>query len=195
MNYYLDTEFTGLHKNTTLISLALVSEKGDYFYAEFTDYDKSQLNDWLSQNVIANLIINSLEDMVWQSGNNLKIKGDKILVCNALKRWFKNQIHKVHSKQPFQIWTDVGSYDWVLFQDLFGGAMQMPSHINYIPFDIAQTFAQLKINADCDRILFLKENNIDLPIEINQHNALFDARITKMCHQVLQQKINHGKNY
>ena len=37
---FLDTEFTGLHKNTTLISLGLVSECGKTFYAEFTDYDQ-----------------------------------------------------------------------------------------------------------------------------------------------------------
>ena len=52
---FLDTEFTGLHKNTTLISAGLVSECGKTFYAEFSDYDKSQINDWLQDNVIKNL--------------------------------------------------------------------------------------------------------------------------------------------
>jgi hypothetical protein len=34
---FLDTEFTGLHQNTTLIS-GLIADTGD-IYAELTDYD------------------------------------------------------------------------------------------------------------------------------------------------------------
>ena len=55
---FLDTEFTGLHKNTTLISLGITSEFGDSFYAEFTDYDRESIeNDkWIQYNVINNLV-------------------------------------------------------------------------------------------------------------------------------------------
>ena len=58
---FFDTEFTGLHQNTTLISIGLISECGKTFYSEFTDYDKSQLDDWLQENVINNLIIQDTE--------------------------------------------------------------------------------------------------------------------------------------
>ena len=53
---FFDTEFTGLHQNTTLISIGLISECGKTFYAELTDYDKTQLDDWLNENVISNLL-------------------------------------------------------------------------------------------------------------------------------------------
>ena len=49
---YFDCEFTGLHQNTTLISIGLVSERGNYFYAEFTDYNKDQVNDWIREEEI-----------------------------------------------------------------------------------------------------------------------------------------------
>lgn len=42
---FFDTEFTGLHKNTTLISIGIVSECGCKFYAELTDYDKTQIDE------------------------------------------------------------------------------------------------------------------------------------------------------
>jgi hypothetical protein len=48
---FFDTEFTGLHQNTTLISIGLISECGKEFYAELTDYDVTQIDDWLKQNV------------------------------------------------------------------------------------------------------------------------------------------------
>ena len=54
---FFDTEFTGLHKNTTLISIGLISECGKTFYAEFWDYDKTQIDEWLQTNVLDNLIL------------------------------------------------------------------------------------------------------------------------------------------
>ena len=55
MNVYFDTEFTGLHKGTTLISIGLIASNGKKFYAEIVDYDRSQVNDWIKENVINNL--------------------------------------------------------------------------------------------------------------------------------------------
>ena len=51
---FLDTEFTGLHKNTTLISLGITSEFGDSLYVEFTDYNRDSIeNDkWIQYKVI-----------------------------------------------------------------------------------------------------------------------------------------------
>ena len=43
MKIFYDSEFTGLHQKTTLISFALISESGEQFYVELTDYDKSQI--------------------------------------------------------------------------------------------------------------------------------------------------------
>lgn len=42
LKVYYDAEFTGLNRNTDLISIGLVSEYGNYFYAEFIDYDKTR---------------------------------------------------------------------------------------------------------------------------------------------------------
>lgn len=44
MKVFFDTEFTGLHQKTTLISIGLISEDGKTFYAELTDYDQTQVD-------------------------------------------------------------------------------------------------------------------------------------------------------
>ena len=54
---FFDTEFTGLHQNTSLISIGLISEDGKEFYAEVSDFDKTQVNEWLEENVIKNLYV------------------------------------------------------------------------------------------------------------------------------------------
>ena len=41
MKLFFDTEFTGLRKDTELISIGIIAESGDVFYAEITDYDPS----------------------------------------------------------------------------------------------------------------------------------------------------------
>ena len=40
MKIFFDTEFTGLYKNTELISIGLIAENGYTFYGEITNYDK-----------------------------------------------------------------------------------------------------------------------------------------------------------
>lgn len=40
--YFFDTEFTGLRKDTTLISIGIVSDTGDRFYAELDATVKEQ---------------------------------------------------------------------------------------------------------------------------------------------------------
>ena len=57
MNLYFDTEFTGLHKDTTLISLGIIADNDERFYAEFTDYDRNQCDNWIKKNVIKNLFL------------------------------------------------------------------------------------------------------------------------------------------
>ena len=49
---FFDCEFTGLHQKTELISIALISECEKTFYAEFTDFDINQIDEWLQENVI-----------------------------------------------------------------------------------------------------------------------------------------------
>lgn len=52
MKIFFDTEFTGLHKDTTIVSIGMITEDGKQFYAEFTDYDSKQCNDWIQANVL-----------------------------------------------------------------------------------------------------------------------------------------------
>jgi len=44
MKIFFDSEFTGLHQKTTLISIGLISEDDRYFYYECIDYDKDHVD-------------------------------------------------------------------------------------------------------------------------------------------------------
>ena len=167
MKIYFDTEFTGLHKNTTLISIGLISEKGDAFYAEFNDYDKTQIDEWLQENVINNLTIPNEYDK--QLINTFK--GNKQYIKEKLQIWLSQF-------DDIEIWSDCLAYDWVLFSDIFGHAFNIPKNIYYIPFDICTLFKLKGINPDINREEFAG-------IEGNKHNALHDAKIIKACYEQL----------
>ena len=110
MKIFFDTEFTGLHKNTTLISVGCVAEDGRTFYAELTDYDKKQCDDWIKENVIRHLTLDKHE--------HLELYGSDTTVCGG-KEFVKNEFQKWLSEyKDVQFVSDVCHYDMVLLIDI-----------------------------------------------------------------------------
>ena len=76
---YFDCEFTGLQKETDLISIGLVDAEGKTFYAEFTDYRKEliQDKDWFEEHIFNNLKHPDtvLEGDNWIGANATILKG------------------------------------------------------------------------------------------------------------------------
>lgn len=197
---FLDTEFTGLHQRTTLISMALYADDDTYFYAEFNDYSARQLTPWIQENVISKLQINQTFTFV-KDGERITMKGNKSQIKKSLKIWLM-QFDLV------EIWADVLAYDWVLFCQLFGGAFGIPGNIFFAPFDLATLFRdkgfiaplseELKVKEKYRKVKFdnnamiTRKNFIDVSRFILagmdsklQHNALEDARAEKICYEKL----------
>jgi hypothetical protein len=182
---FFDTEFTGLHQNTTLISIGLIAETGQTFYAELIDFDRSQIDNWLKKNVLKNLSFDpdKYQGMTFTAKNE-EAKSDHFswtgqtnmkYLRNYLEGWL-NQFDKV------EMWSDCLSYDWVLFNQIFGHAFNIPRNVYYIPFDICTLFKIKGVDPDINREKFgCGEAYSEMP----KHNALWDARVIKMCYDKL----------
>lgn len=171
---FMDTEFTGLHKNTTLISIGLIDENGKGFYAELHDYDHRQVDEWIKDNVISNLHLpNSSTDYSIGVDNPIMVRGGSIHVMEQLQIWLEKY-------EIVEIWGDCLAYDWVLFCELFGGAMTIPGNVFYIPFDLSTLFRLKDIDPDVNRNEFGG-------LEGNQHNAFSDAKAIKACFEKLME--------
>lgn len=173
MKIFFDTEFTGLHKNTTLISIGLITEDNKQFYAEFTDYNKSQVDNWIKENILDKLIIII-------NGKTVKnevtlVKGNKQVIKEQLTDWFTSL-----KANKIEMWSDCLAYDWVLFNDIFGTAFDLPKMIYYIPFDICTLFKIKNVDPDINREEFCNTSNKNL-----KHNALYDAIVIKGCYEKL----------
>lgn len=177
---FFDTEFTGLHQKTTLISIGLISECGKMFYAEFNDFDSSQLDSWIKRYVIPKLKYYDLEICEEKFENAIFCKGNKEYIKEKLTTWLK-QFGCV------EMWSDCLSYDWILFNNIFDAFDEtLPSNVYYIPFDLSTLFHLKGIDADVSRERFLGEDSFD------KHNALWDAELIRDCYFKLTNSYSDG---
>lgn len=177
MKIYFDTEFTGLHKNSTLISVGLITEDNHRFYAEFNDYDQSQCDDWIKEHVISKLKWND-RDVYIHVDTETKTswaKNNKENISNLLSLWLK-QFKKI------EFWGDCVAYDWVLLMDLIGmGKPMRKMPQNFVSYQAGDVFTLLKIKG-----VNSKENRhklLGLDDGKSQHNSLYDAEITKKVYE------------
>lgn len=205
LRVYYDAEFTGLHKNTTPISIGIVSESGAYFYAEFTDYDQSQVTDWLNENVIQKLKLTDKEDG-YRSGTsmagrrltvianhaNMTVKGNTDMVKSELLGWLANESACAEGAQ-IQFFTDCYAYDWVILNDLIGlngSALEIPGYVNYIPIDLSTALYIGNIDPDISREEYIGDFDVQRIKNLKpfcewdgdpKHNCLWDAYVCQAC--------------
>ena len=172
MKLFFDTEFTGLRKDTTLISIGIVSEDGRKFYAELTDYNENQCNKWINENVVKNLHlphipwhskctedIKKLEEDGYVISQNPHIPREgAILEYDYFKsdnenmtalgdsNWIGIALNEwLKQFDTIQFVSDVCHYDFVLLIDLItkgGTALDLPLNISVACHDINQDIAQ-----------------------------------------------------
>lgn len=172
MKLFFDTEFTGLCKDTSLISIGLISESGHTFYAEANDFNPRKIDEWITENVISNLRF--ANGHTWYPSmdfEHFEMKGTCDEIGNALREWLI-QFDSV------EMWSDCLAYDWVLFSDLFGGALNIPTNIYYIPFDISTLMKVKGVDPDVNREEFAGSIG-------KKHNSLSDAKTIKACYEKL----------
>jgi DNA polymerase III epsilon subunit-like protein len=191
MKIFFDTEFTGLYKNNSLISIGLVAENGEKFYAEFNDYNTLLCSPWVRDNIIDKLTTTSLDN-----GEEPKFIqdyhiGDRYSIGNALIVWL-SQFDYV------ELVSDCCHYDMVLFCDLFGGGMTIPKNVAPVCYDINQDIAKYFNISQQEAFEMSREDILkqlrfkvtrtkpySLSVdwgsgsEDNKHNSLYDACVTK----------------
>lgn len=205
---YYDSEFTRLHRNGQLISVAFVSETGNIFYAEFNDYMElypEPLDVWIQENVIANLIFNNLESISISNSDQMTknthvfMKGNREEVRKELLTWIHIEVTS-NGYDKAQIYSDCYAYDWMLFNDLIcedGLALNLPDFINYIPIDLCSYLQVNGIDPDTNREDLVKfyGNTIDdinksfstfVPgRKISKHSSIFDALVIKTIFEAI----------
>lgn len=202
MYVYFDCEFTGLQRDTQLLSIGLCDAEGHSFYAEFNDFDMQMVDEWVFANVLKKMInpVTVLEGDHWQMKGNSKEIRQNLLI------WL-DYVHK-HSQAGIQFVSDCCHYDMVLLVDLlWKNARDMPQWIAPVCVDLNMDLANLcKDNADKasegvqgDPYAFnpyyeaFNLNRDEYASHIKdapqglKHNSMYDAYVIRAIHQSLWQ--------
>lgn len=171
MNIFFDTEFTGLEKDTDLISIGLITDTGNTFYAEFTDYREEKISPWIKDNVLAKLKFGL--PYVDTNPSAFKICGNRKAISQSLNEWLK-QFHEV------QFVSDCSHYDFVLLVDLLTDgrtAQDLPGNVSPVCHDINQDIAEYLGMTDWEAFDVDREDFARMTDVESKHNALHDAEV------------------
>jgi len=185
---YFDTEFTGLHQHTKLISMGMVSEEGHTFYSECNkeeyengfenDSDKAFFQEHIEPHLKWKIYGQDGADTFKQVENNqngvqeVEVYGCIDFVSGHVENWLKT----VAGGSQIRMWSDTYAYDWMFFCQLWGHARNIPSFISYIPMDLSTFLYAHGVDPDVSREEFAGYTDV-----INKHNALHDALVIKAC--------------
>jgi hypothetical protein len=108
VRYFLDTEFieAGRRKPITLISIGIVREDGLAMYAISSEFNPDDANDWVKENVLAQL------------------GDDPRQTIGSISQAIKGFVSQDSSKPEF--WGYYADYDWVVFCQIFGAMIDLP---------------------------------------------------------------------
>lgn len=167
MKYFIDTEFIETETSVELVSLGIVSENGDTFYAESRNFDPSTASEWVKENVIEQLhwfnrYKNSFCDIkhMPEGQKSVAAFGFKNEIVTAVRQFIGSD------KNP-QFYAYFASYDWVLFIRLFGPMIDRPKHFPMWVVDLKQMMWERGLTAEWKREV--------CPDPADEHNALADA--------------------
>ena len=184
---FINLEFTELSMASQFLSIGIVTEDGNEFYAENNYYNKDSISDWVEENVIKNFKFNDSKESreYHEKNHNLYMKNTPAVIADELVNW----LNIYRKDDEIEVWSDCLAFDWALFINLFGTAFDLPipKFIYYIPFDICTLFKVANIDPDISREWFANLRTKDNLLE--KHNSLFDAKVIKLCYDKL--KRNH----
>lgn len=160
--WYYDTEFLEDGKTIELLSIGLIADTGESYYAVNEDFPmvRGRADPFLKQHVLPKIG----SAMFFRPRRKIAAQVQELLVSDV-------------AGQPVELWADFGAYDHVVLCQLFGRMVDLPKGIPWFTHDLCQELRRLGV-----RRSDLPQGNPE-----DEHNALSDARVLRDQHQFLLQ--------
>lgn len=189
MKYFFDTEFIEWAGGIDLVSIGIVSENGDTFYAESTNFDERNADQWVVDNVLSKLrfwgnpdaskgFCNSYSAFRADKSIVTEVFGTDKLISESILKWIEEcekrmdkTVGSKHVKRNPEFYAYYGAYDWVIFARLFGRLIDKPDNFPMWVRDLKQMMWERGLDTDWKR-----QNH---PDPEGEHNALVDAQWNK----------------
>lgn len=198
MNYYIDTEFIDHAKQqrvlglavgnpsqvTELISIGMVTEDGREFYAVSNEFDlmAAWKDDWVRCNVLIPLHAElcKMQGPYAKTYHYNLFEPFTIKSMRTLLKWSGNSLYQIRQgiyefvKERPVFYGYYADYDWVVFCHLFGRMIDLPPDFPMYCRDLKQVMDERGLTNE-----WKKDN---CPDQLNEHNALVDARWNRQLH-------------
>lgn len=175
INIFYDTEFLDDGHTIELISIGLIDDIGNEYYAVNADCDFNRIakDDWLWANVVRSLPTSKHD---WTDPNHARgiTTLDRTAAC-VKPRWvIANEVRDFiligNEGDRISLWADYAAYDHVVLAQLWGPMVKLPDGIPMWTHDIQQLIERLP--------------NFKKPAQDSgEHNALEDARHNRRVYQ------------
>ena len=173
---FIDTEFTGEHAFTTLVSVGLVTLTGEQLYITLNDYDKTQVTNWLKKNVL-----NKIDQK-----KSVSKKKAYLEISSFLESYSQNEeiclvsAGKTHDMiLLFQLFHQNSKNN-----KFFHSLHDLPDYLNHnkhLDLNTMFSLAGIKIGNKEQCQYSCRDQYADIELKKENHNALYDARIVKEC--------------
>lgn len=165
---FIDCEYTGEHTHPTLVSVGMVALSGEELYVTLSDYDESQVSDWLQENVLSRI-----EKRLSVDGKNALLR-----VKTFLEQYSNGEpvafVSAGKSTDLLLVW-DLWKYDTPM-EEQFHFSKHLPKFLRHrFHMDLDTLFICAGIDPALDREKFVGRTSD------KKHNALFDAHIVRLC--------------
>ena len=164
---FIDTEFTGEHGKTTLVSIGIVTLNNKKLYITLNDYNKSQVTPWLKKNVLSKI----------NHKNSISSFEAYKKISKFLKSYAKNdKINIVSAGKISDISLLFDLYRYKKKNKNFHWLHDLPKYLNHnFHLDLNTMFYFANLNVTN------REKFANLKLKIDKHNALYDAIIVRSC--------------
>ncbi|TCP55122.1 uncharacterized protein DUF5051 [Tamaricihabitans halophyticus] len=146
MRFFYDTEFIEDGTTIDLVSIGVVDERGNEFYAVSTEFDEGKAGPWVRENVLPKLPPPA--DGAWRSRARIRDELIKFLSPNG---------------ERVELWAWFAAYDHVALAQLWGAMPALPRQLPRFTRDLRQLWDEVG-----------KPKLPDQPEDA--HDALADAR-------------------
>jgi hypothetical protein len=210
MDYFFDTEFIqGFHKPLfgkrrffiDLISIGIVAADGREYYAISNEYDYKDADEWVRKNVIIPMFRElpvSLKQRYEPHNFNKYVGKSNKLISEEIKKfcgykYFEDEFNVLETldtenfSMP-EFYAYYADYDWVLLCSLFGSMMDLPHEFPRYCKDLKQMFDEKQkpyLNSP-NPVLANYKLHEAYPKQINEHNALDDAKWNKKLYEFIK---------
>ncbi len=192
-----------------MISVGIVREDGAEYYAISSEYNYKDASQWVKDNVIRPMYIQNIHRdernrldrsnfHKYYGKTNKQISKEIIEFCTFKKLHNDSINHPAQNIWEYEYPEFYGyysDYDWVLFCSLFGTMMDLPDGFPMHCIDLKQIVddkfkEHYDIYSDYGRVKFNRSKEFEewkksLPRQMDEHNALADAKWNKKLYEFL----------